>query len=99
MFRHERPQAGRLRQFYQIGVEQIGGTSLQNKDEGFLLQQDFTSINTAWLCLQSIFSLTDTRPKLKLEINSLGAPGTLQAFNKELIKVLHPHHDKLSKVS
>ena len=30
MFRHERPQAGRLRQFYQIGVENIGGTKFES---------------------------------------------------------------------
>ena len=29
MFRHERPQTGRLRQFYQIGIEQVGGSNLR----------------------------------------------------------------------
>ena len=27
MFRHERPQAGRLRQFYQLGIENVGGST------------------------------------------------------------------------
>lgn len=28
MFRYERPQAGRLRQFYQLGIENVGGSAL-----------------------------------------------------------------------
>ena len=36
MFRHERPQAGRLRQFYQIGVETVGGTK-PDLDYGHIL--------------------------------------------------------------
>ena len=29
MFRYERPQAGRLRQFYQLGIENVGGSAPQ----------------------------------------------------------------------
>jgi len=29
MFRYERPQTGRMRQFYQLGVENVGGASNQ----------------------------------------------------------------------
>ena len=29
MFRYERPQAGRKRQFYQLGLENIGGSALK----------------------------------------------------------------------
>ena len=32
MFRHERPQAGRLRQFYQVGMECVGGTKAGTAD-------------------------------------------------------------------
>lgn len=34
-----------------------------------------------------------------LEINNLGGPNTLKAFNNELIKILKPHADKLSTIS
>jgi hypothetical protein len=34
-----------------------------------------------------------------LEINNLGGPNTLKAFNNELIKILKPHAEKLSTIS
>ena len=43
MFRHERPQTGRLRQFYQLGMEIVGG-SKPVTDFGHLLQTDFEAI-------------------------------------------------------
>ena len=51
MFRHERPQAGRLRQFYQVGMESIGGTSGEVHDYGHIIQTDFEAIESAWDCL------------------------------------------------
>ena len=48
MFRHERPQTGRLRQFYQIGVEHIGGANTHSSqgrsDTGYVIQSDFEAI-------------------------------------------------------
>jgi histidyl-tRNA synthetase len=66
MFRHERPQIGRLRQFYQIGTEQVGGSNLSSKngkDYGFRIQQDFESIFAAWSCINKVFALAEERPQ------------------------------------
>ena len=60
MFRHERPQKGRLRQFHQINAELLGSTSPL---------ADAECIAMAW---QIVTSQTDAR--LLLEINSLGCP-------------------------
>ena len=99
MFRHERPQTGRSRQFYQIGAELIGGSNSQSKDEGFLLQQDLESIVSAWHCLDSVFSHAPQKPKIQLELNNLGGYGALKAYNEELVQMLTPHLDRLTETS
>ncbi len=60
MFRHERPQAGRLRQFHQIGAEVIGSLDPQQDVELLSLLHDF-------------FQRLEIKG-LTLEINSLGCP-------------------------
>ena len=84
MFRHERPQAGRLRQFYQIGMETVGGTKSDVLDSGHLLQTDFEAIESAWKCLSAIFG--DHRDKLDLEVqvNNLGGEHTLKEYSAAL---------------
>ena len=69
MFRHERPQTGRLRQFYQLGVEMVGGTKADIFDMGYTVQSDFEAIESAWACLGAIYG--DKVP-LEVEINNLG---------------------------
>ncbi|MFI5303406.1 MAG: histidine--tRNA ligase [Nitrospiria bacterium] len=60
MFRHERPQKGRFRQFYQAGVEAIGPSGpFQDVEVILLLSQLFTELKLS---------------KLRLEINSVGCP-------------------------
>ena len=59
MFRHERPQAGRLRQFHQFGVESFGTSDPR---------ADIEVIALLWRLLSDL-----ALPDLTLEINSLGS--------------------------
>ena len=61
MFRHERPQAGRLRQFHQFGVESFGTSDPR---------ADIEVIALLWRLLSDL-----ALPDLTLEINSLGSSG------------------------
>src|SRR3972149_7516702 len=70
MFRYERPQAGRFRQFYQVGVEALGTIS-PLMDVGVLSLLSFI--------LQQL-GVTDTR----LEINSLGDSACRPSYRKAL---------------
>ncbi len=76
MFRHERPQAGRFRQFHQFGVEAIG-------TEHSLL--DVEVIALLWHFFSSL-GLTD----LTLHINSIGTPEDRKEYIQELKKFLAP---------
>ncbi len=86
MFRYERPQKGRYRQFYQIGVEILG---LENA------QADIECLDLAWNFLKSIGLLA----KIKLEINTLGDPESRQNYRKALVDFLTPFKDQLSEDS
>jgi len=66
MFRHERPQAGRLRQFHQFGVESFGTSDSR---------ADIEVIALLWRLLSDL-----ALPKLTLEINSLGSSGDRAAY-------------------
>lgn len=72
MFRYERPQKGRQRQFHQIGVELLGPSSPQ---------ADVESIIMAWHFLQKI-GLGST---VQLEINSLGDEESRLAYRTALV--------------
>jgi len=71
MFRHERPQAGRLRQFHQIGAEIIGEISPQRDVE----------ILSLLVHLFQEWKIAD----LTLEINSLGCPICRPPYRQKLI--------------
>lgn len=71
MFRHERPQAGRLRQFYQIGAE-IFGSQAPLVDVELLAMLD---------SLLKGFNL----PAIILEINSVGCEACRPAYKKNLL--------------
>jgi histidyl-tRNA synthetase len=80
MFRHERPQAGRFRQFHQFGVEMIGTTSPQADNEVIsLLWRFFSSLQL---------------PGLTLEINSLGEPSVRQGYKENLVLFLKAKLDE-----
>lgn len=80
MFRHERPQKGRLRQFHQISVEVLGS------DHPGL---DAETMSMAWLLLREL-GLT-----VSLEINSLGCKQCRPAFNNALVGFLEERQDSL----
>lgn len=86
MFRHERPQKGRLRQFHQVGCELLGV-------EG--PQADIEVISMAWRILQGL-GLGD---KVQLEINSLGDAESRAAYRSTLVAYLEPMRMTLSEES
>lgn len=85
MFRQERPQAGRLRQFHQFGAEALGSSSA-------LL--DAEMIEMAFTILREL-GLKD----LSVKINSLGIPSAREKYKSELRKFLSDKKDKLTEES
>lgn len=85
MFRHERPQKGRYRQFRQIGAETFGMSGPDVDAELILM------CARLWRGL----GLAD----LKLEINSLGSPEARATYRQELVTYLRRHFDALDEDS
>ncbi|MBP7830214.1 MAG: histidine--tRNA ligase [Kiritimatiellae bacterium] len=81
MFRAERPQAGRRRQFHQLGVELIGPPGPAQDVEAIALQQHLLN---AW-------GLKGAR----IEINSRGQPAEQAAVTEGLRRALEPHESAL----
>ena len=86
MFRYERPQKGRRRQFRQVGVEILGVATPQ---------ADIETISIAQTFLEEL----GLKDYIKLELNSLGDTDSRSAYCDELVKYLSDHQDKLSKDS
>jgi len=80
MFRYERPQKGRLRQFHQFGVESFGEASVE---------EDFTLI----VMLSEIFDALGIRYKVLL--NSLGCSECMPPYRERLVSHLHDIEDGL----
>lgn len=74
MFRHERPQAGRLRQFHQFGVEYFGTQDAR---------ADIEVISLLWRALSDL-----ALPDLTLEMNSLGTGADRAAYVPILVSFL-----------
>jgi histidyl-tRNA synthetase len=74
MFRHERPQAGRLRQFHQFGVESFGMADPR---------ADVEVIALLWHLLSDL-----KVPGLTLEINNLGYGSDREAYRPHLVTYL-----------
>ncbi|MCM0582342.1 histidine--tRNA ligase [Weissella diestrammenae] len=85
MFRYERPQAGRMRQFHQIGVEAFGSESPALDAEMIAMVVD----------LFQTLGLT----QLKVAVNSLGDIESRHNYREALIAYLTPFFDELSKDS
>ncbi|HFI0143315.1 TPA: histidine--tRNA ligase [Streptococcus suis] len=85
MFRYERPQAGRLRQFHQIGVECFGSNNPATDVETIAMAYHFFEE----LGIQNI----------RLHLNSLGNLESRSAYRQALIDYLTPLKDQLSKDS
>ena len=83
MFRHERPQRGRYRQFHQIGAEALGFGGPEVDAELILLA------HALWLTL----GLKDVR----LELNSLGQPPERKQHRAALIAYFEQHQDQLDE--
>ena len=83
MFRHERPQRGRYRQFHQIGAEVLGFGGPEVDSELILLASDL------WKAL----GLKDVR----LELNSLGQPDERKAHRAALIAHFEQHAELLDE--
>jgi len=81
MFRHERPQAGRLRQFHQFGVESFGTSDPR---------ADIEVIALLWRLLSDL-----ALPNLTLEINSLGSSGDRAAYKPILLSFLSQQESRL----
>jgi histidyl-tRNA synthetase len=81
-FRHEAPQAGRFRQFTQVGAEALGSDDPALDAELIALLADL---------------LDDTRAQgIRLRISSLGTADTRREYSEELKKFLRSRADKLS---
>ncbi len=83
MFRHERPQRGRYRQFDQIGAEALGFSGAEVDAELILMA----------CALWQELGLVD----IQLEINSLGQPQERSAHRAALIKYFQQHSDVLDE--
>ncbi len=81
MFRYERPQAGRQRQFHQVGVEMFGIKQPTADAEVILLAVNY---------LKSL-GLND----LEVEINSLGCPVCREEYKRKIKEVLKSEFDNL----
>jgi histidyl-tRNA synthetase len=86
MFRYERPQKGRLRQFHQIGVELIGAAEAEADVEVIALGADI---------LEGLGVLGDT----VLELNTLGDRESRTAYREVLVAYLEKHRERLSQDS
>jgi histidyl-tRNA synthetase len=81
MFRHERPQAGRLRQFHQFGVESLGMADPR---------ADVEVMSLLWRMLSDL-----GLPNLTLEINNLGYTHDRDAYRPHLVTYLKQHEPGL----
>lgn len=82
MYRHERPQKGRYRQFYQLGVEALGFSGPDIDVELILMGARL------WRAL-------GLEQVIQLQLNTLGTPAEREEHRKALIAYLEQHMDKL----
>jgi len=80
-FRHERPQAGRLREFHQFGIEMAGAASPYADAEVILLGK--TVLDTLGL------------KEIVLNLNSIGCPACRAKYQEALKAYFEPHRDEL----
>jgi len=81
MYRYERPQKGRYRQFHQINMEAFGYQG--------------SAIDLEIILMTSRIWKTLNIEALQLEINSLGTPASRQAFRQVLVEYFTDHKDNL----
>ena len=83
MFRHERPQRGRYRQFHQFGMEAMGFKGPDTDAEQLLM------LNRLWKRLGIA--------PVRLELNCLGQLEDRKAYREVLIKYFEAHKDVLDE--
>ncbi len=82
MFRHERPQKGRLRQFHQFGVEVFG--------------IEAPAVDVELIALgERLWKALGIGGRIRLEINSLGSPESRRTYREKLVEYLAGHEDQL----
>jgi histidyl-tRNA synthetase len=86
MFRHERPQKGRYRQFHQLGVEAYGMAGPDIDAELILL-------------CRRLWRELGIGDKLELQINSLGTAEERLAYREKLVEYFRGHYEKLDEDS
>ncbi|SHE41177.1 histidyl-tRNA synthetase [Modicisalibacter ilicicola DSM 19980] len=86
MFRHERPQKGRYRQFHQVGIEAFGMEGPDIDAEVILLSARL------WKALGLFDHVT-------LELNSLGSLEARRAYRETLVAYFESHHEVLDEDS
>lgn len=86
MFRYERPQKGRLRQFHQIGVELVGAPEPLADVEVIALGQH-------------LLDELGIAAQVRLEINSLGNPASRLRYRDQLVAYLERYRSELSEDS
>ncbi len=85
MFRHERPQKGRYRQFHQIGAEVFGLNGPDIDAEMIVMTARF------WRALQL--------PEVELQLNTLGSNEARAQYRDQLVAYLSDHMDQLDEDS
>ena len=86
MYRHERPQKGRYRQFYQLGVEAFGMS-------GSLIEAEVILLSAA------LWRNLDLSQHLTLEINNLGTSANRRAYGEALNTYLLQYRNELDEDS
>ena len=86
MFRHERPQKGRLRQFTTVAVEILG----ESEETA-----DVEACAMAWIFLKEL----EIENKVNLEINTIGSSEERKLYIQKLVSYLKPLTNKLSSES
>jgi len=86
LFRHERPQKCRLRQFHQINYEYIGSNNLNVDVELIMLAND-------------ILKELEINNNVKLVVNTLGDDECRNKYKTALIEYLLKYKDELSEIS
>ena len=86
LFRRERPQKGRQRQFHQFGVEAFGSDNPE---------QDTDVISIAWYLLSKL----GLKNSITLKINSIGSSECRRSYRKALKNFIAPHFNSLSETS
>ncbi len=80
-YRHEKPQAGRLREFHQLGIESYGA-------KGPLIDAEIISLASGFLSELSIKNIS-------ININSIGCPTCRKRYNEILRDYLKKYEDEL----